>query len=379
MELLMFLLMITGAASVALFAYRAHQATSEHHRRLWHGWHLAAGRVGLELTFERATSSGPPVLRARRRGLEVRLEELPQTAQGGTRITASALGAGAEGLTVRPRRLDTRWTKHLMGEGVEIGDPFFDQSFVVEGNPLLAVALLDAVSRLRLAELLSGKLPGTAEKPVALKAALTSGVLTVEVPHPRDIAADRLGELMTTVLGPVLDLAGRLVEPKDLAGRLAANLGSGRRRNESEAGVRLRTLRLLLGNFRDHAETAPVLAKLIEDENPAVRLEVAVARGRVNEAKLLSALESSDEETVRIAARALGGLGSAVAVPALRALEARAEGETARAASQAVAEIQSRLEGAERGQLSLADAEVGALSLAEETEPGRLSLAKEEA
>lgn len=96
------------------------------------------------------------------------------------------------------------------------------------------------------------------------------------------------------------------------------------------------------------------------------------------ESPLLEVLGHHDPEAVVAAAHALGRLGSVAAVATLREAEARWPRELSRAARHAIAEIQSRLTGAEHGQLSLAGAEAGALSLVTETEPGRLSLVEPE-
>ena len=76
----------------------------------------------------------------------------------------------------------------------------------------------------------------------------------------------------------------------------------------------------------------------------------------------------------RAAAAALGQVGTRDAVLPLRSAER--DGELRSAARQAIAEIHSRLAGAEQGQLSLAEGEAGRLSLAE-AETGRLSLTDE--
>jgi hypothetical protein len=99
------------------------------------------------------------------------------------------------------------------------------------------------------------------------------------------------------------------------------------------------------------------------------------------EGPLVRALGSPAPEVRVAAARALGRAGTAASVSALReAAEANPDGGLRRAVRQAVAEIQSRIGGAEPGQLSLAtgEAESGRLSIAEERSSGRLSLSGEE-
>jgi hypothetical protein len=90
------------------------------------------------------------------------------------------------------------------------------------------------------------------------------------------------------------------------------------------------------------------------------------------EAPLLRALSEAPAEVKRAAAAALGRVGTRAAVQPLRAAESDAALRAA--ARQAIAEIHSRLSGAEQGQLSLAEGQAGQLSLAD-GEGGRLSLA----
>jgi HEAT repeat protein len=116
------------------------------------------------------------------------------------------------------------------------------------------------------------------------------------------------------------------------------------------------------------------------DELAAAAAEALGASGEpAAEAPLLQAL-ARDLVDVRVAAAAaLGQVGSAAAVLPLKDLGVRGNATTSerRAARQAIAEIQSRLYGATPGQLSLAEGDAGALSLAGEDPAGRVSLAEE--
>jgi HEAT repeat protein len=95
------------------------------------------------------------------------------------------------------------------------------------------------------------------------------------------------------------------------------------------------------------------------------------------EPPLLQALGRDQPGVCLAAARALGRVGTVAAVPSLKdAIARRDDGSFARAARQAIAEIQSRIQGATPGQLSLADAQshpAGQLTLADD-DTGRLSL-----
>jgi hypothetical protein len=116
--------------------------------------------------------------------------------------------------------------------------------------------------------------------------------------------------------------------------------------------------------------------------------ELAVAAAQVlgmtgsaaAEPPLIQALRHEKAEVQVAAAIGLGRLGSAAAVLPLEEAAERSprDHEIGRATRQAVAEIQSRLQGASRGQLSLAETKVGQLSLAQ-AEAGQLSLATDSA
>jgi HEAT repeat protein len=126
------------------------------------------------------------------------------------------------------------------------------------------------------------------------------------------------------------------------------------------------------------------LARVLAVEHGELAAAAALALGATAspaaEPPLLEALRRRERVDLQIAAaQALGRAGTAAAVLPLK--EAAEEGgtwELRRVARQAIAEIQSRLQGASPGQLSLAGADVGQLSLAH-AEAGQLSLAQAEA
>lgn len=120
------------------------------------------------------------------------------------------------------------------------------------------------------------------------------------------------------------------------------------------------------------AERAGLVAALVESLGRPNRLgEPGTAAA---EGLLTVLLPSAQLPLAATTAVALGNLGTVAAVPALREAESRGSRDLSRAARQAVAAIQARLEGAGAGQLTLAGLEAGALSLTEEREAGRVSL-----
>jgi HEAT repeat protein len=147
---------------------------------------------------------------------------------------------------------------------------------------------------------------------------------------------------------------------------------------------RLQTARACLDALGQSGDAAAVdaLAKVLAIEKGELAAAAAMALGATGspaaEPPLLAALQREKEDLRIAAANALGRAGSPTAVLPLKEAAEEASPELRRAARQAIAEIQSRLQGASPGQLSLAGPEAGQLSLAD-TEAGQLSLATDPA
>lgn len=336
-------------------------------------WRAAALRLRLRPVEDGVPSTGwlSP------HGLEVRLELENGISQQSTAILIRDPEAGSGPLTVEPQESMRGLAGNLVRRDHEVGDPAFDREFIIHGRPVIAQALLDQTTRHELAELLSGRAKTETGETLPVVASYRDGVLRVRAEHPAGASVGELVRQVFEVLAASLRVAGRLARPKDPVARLAAQLGAKDRPADTEAGVRRAALRMLLRDYREHRETARVLARVRHDPDPLVRLVGALARGGVDEESLLREAAHPDAEVAKVAAEALGRLGTAAAVPALRALEERGSLDLTRAARQAIAEIQSRLTGAEQGQLSLVGGAAGALTLASEDEPGRLSLVRE--
>lgn len=154
--------------------------------------------------------------------------------------------------------------------------------------------------------------------------------------------------------------------------------------SRSLEGGHSETARSCLEELGHHGTVAiDVLQRVMTEKKGELATAAAVALGTTGEpaaeAPLLQALQSEDSDLREAAASALGRVGTAAAV---QPLQEAAESSLfdlglRRAARQAVAEIQSRREGASPGQLSLTDVEAGQLSLAP-FEAGQLSLAPHE-
>ncbi len=146
----------------------------------------------------------------------------------------------------------------------------------------------------------------------------------------------------------------------------------------------LQTARACLEALGKSGDPAAVeaLARVMAAEGGTLAAAAALALGATGspaaEPPLLLALQREDTRVA--AADALARVGTVAAVPPLEEAAQRdpEDQDLRRATRQAIAEIQSRLQGASPGQLSLAEAEAGQLSLAE-AEEGRLSLAPDAA
>lgn len=149
---------------------------------------------------------------------------------------------------------------------------------------------------------------------------------------------------------------------------------------------RLQTARACLKALGRSGDDADVdaLAKVLAVEKGELAVAAALALGATGnpaaERPLLLALQREKMEIRVAAATALGRAGSAAAVLPLKEAAERSsrDQDFRRATRQAIAEIQSRLQGASPGQLSLAGVEAGQLSLAP-SEAGQLSLATDSA
>jgi hypothetical protein len=301
----------------------------------------------------------------------------------------------------------------LFLELVQIGDPSFEGRFLVAGPARLVAALLDEETRRLLSRLSFASLR------------LSAGALRVQV-------AD---EQIFDVLPVLVEVGRRFARPLDIPRSLALNANQ-----DSEPGVRLRNLLLLVREHPRDRFSAETLREACSDTSPEVRLHAAKEMGTEGHGILLEIAESleddalsaeavsalgrglpaertkalldrawsagrprsvraclealglcgdaavaepplinallCDQEDIRItAAKALGSVGSAASVLPLQEAAERSwlDLELRSATRQAIAEIQSRVEGGSPGQLSLAGAETGQLSLAEDP-AGQLSL-----
>jgi hypothetical protein len=193
-------------------------------------------------------------------------------------------------------------------------------------------------------------------------------------------------------LGPegrdvLLELAEKL-EEDDVSAQAVTALGSSlplERLQSVLAGAqkqrRLETARACLEALGGLGGAAvETLAQVAEQERFDLAAAAARALGATGdpaaEPSLLAALERDSPELQTAAAEALGRVGYAAAVLPLQEAAERT-GALRKAAREAIAAIQARLEGAAPGQLTLTTTDAGQLSLAPEA--GQLSLASDPA
>src|SRR4029079_6943599 len=123
-----------------------------------------------------------------------------------TRITVGGLGYT---LSLSPQR-----QKRARSREIEIGAPEFDSAHCLEGDPSVALAVLDAETRRRMTHLLAGFVQGN-----RIRADLRDGLLRVWLRDGSHLSADSLAQ----VLGETIDVAQRLVVPRQIAARMPPN------------------------------------------------------------------------------------------------------------------------------------------------------------
>jgi HEAT repeat protein len=377
-----------------------------------------------DLRWSESTIGGKSSLMALSGGLVVQLEPYGKGRRTGTRIAISG-DSSSTGITLRPA-----FDQRPDASDVVLGDDDFDRAVKVEGPPALVGAALDAPTRQAVRSLLHGAMdegwPGRLDVRVVIEA----GVLRANVLEEREGA---LENAMTWLVPRLVETARRLLLDADVPERLGHNARHDpletvraqtlaalirHHRDHPHTGgvlrdacadvspeVRLRAAQAL------GAEGEPTLLALAQDERidetlraravgglaePVPReavdtLLATAARGRKTglavacaqalgrtgsaaaEPPLLRALAHGLPDLQVAAAQALGPVGTAAAVlPLAEAAEAGSEA-LRRAARQAVDEIQSRLDGATPGQVSLTEHDQGHVSLTESLD-GRVSL-----
>jgi len=301
----------------------------------------AAGRMALKSLHEQVGGTlDEDSVRFERAGFSVRiaLEPDPRSDSGVTSLEISGdlvpIGVSPE----PPFAVDVR-----------TGDAEFDGFAVVRGDPVMALAVLDAKAR-RVTE-----------------RALMAGFVMRAAPTPH-LRFQAFGLGLDPVMAQLetgLEVARNLRRPDDLLTTLARRLCEERRPEGRLAiAARLPTASLDQPALRDTVLAHPDAGMRLYLAN---RLNHPSLWSTLPEATLIALLGDPHEATMHLAITSLGRLGSVLAVPALE--DKKADGrETQRLASEAILHIQSRASGS-RGDLALVSGETGALALSE-PEPG---------
>jgi len=339
----------------------------------------------------------------------------------GTHVVVSGLATGLEAR----RQAEAGLSLALGARDFEIGDRRFDEAVVVDAEKLLAFALLDAETRGILGDVVLAR--GAFERAGARLKSLRKGqMVAICLGEPIATRSKRLAEALRILLA----LGESLATPAAIEERIAANLAS-----EPEAAVRQRGLAALGAERPGHPATRNAARVALTDADEDVRFTAALTAGdeglavlraiacdgsirdatraraiaalgtaldgaeaqrilcealRTNQKTTIACLESpvlarmpqvepvlidalahSSAVVREASAMALGRVGSAAGVVALRKAESQGR-LLRRTARDAVASIQSRLVGAERGQLSVAS-DAGELSLADDA-AGRVTV-----
>ncbi len=299
------------------------------------------------------------------------------------RVNAESRLAISNG-TLRAEHMADRKVVHVLPLLVETGQRFAQPLDVMRCLAESAHHDPETGVRLQILLLLIRELPGNSWTLEALHTACSD-----PSPEIRLLAAKNLG---AEGRGVLLDLAESLVDDAVSAKAVSALdrelplertrailTGALRRRHIQTAHVCLEAL-----GRSDGAADIELLAKVMALEQGELAAAAALALGATGspaaEPSLIPALQREQADLRISAADALGRVGSAAAVlPLKEAAESFwLDLDLRRAAHQAIAEIQSRLQGASPGQLSLAGSDAGQLSLAQD-EAGQLSLATDPA
>ena len=243
-------------------------------------------------------------VRGRLGKLSARLGEHADGSNGFTEIEISGSRL-AHRLTLRPRISSS-------SKEVETGDDAFDDAVGVEGPAAVALAILDARTRLEVRSLIHGPLEVEGHAPLPVTGRVDRGLLRIWVPssggREQLVAAVRAG----------LALAAHLVAPADVALRLSTNLI-----HEPKAAVRRRILLTLLREFPSQEATLASVQTARDDTDAEVRLRAGIALGTEGRAVLLE-VAAGKKAGDKAGARAVAALGESLTLDEATALFRRA-------------------------------------------------------
>jgi HEAT repeat protein len=279
-------------------------------------WLHAARSCGIEGLSPAEVVGFPTEVTGTKDGLTVKIERYSHGKYTrGTRIIVSRLDAVAP-LRLHVEDFGTAIRKGLGKTEVQLGDPTFDNRFLIDGPAPLALSVLDAATRQLVWSVMGGRtaVQGSAGEAIESQAQLQGATLTVEFADT--FTGSKAEERLPGLLGTILELAANLAALRDVPRQMAENA-----LHDPLWAVRLANLRTLARECRTHPETARMLHGACSDPSEEIRLTAALALGGEGTDTLLQL--AFDETPDEIAARAIAALGNRL--PPERAVRALSE------------------------------------------------------
>jgi HEAT repeat protein len=248
-------------------------------RKILNGWREAVESCGLRidqisgsvsLYFRLDASDGP---------IQVRIRATRQKNFGGLRVVIRF--DGPPGFSEIRIRKEVGGVQRKLRE-IELGDPAFDQAFLIQGPIRLVSALLDAETRRLLLD-------------------IHEACRGVEIGEG-EIRAEMLPVQLGILMPLMMDAARRLARPMEVRSRLAENA-----RQDPESGVRLQNVLLLAREQPEAADSLAALHLACSDPSPWVRLGAAVELGPAGRETLLQLADTRGDDA--LSAKAVTHLG----------------------------------------------------------------------
>jgi HEAT repeat protein len=276
-------------------------------------WRSAAAACGLSVVGTSSVWTWRLKLEAKADPIAVRIEGAQQPGNVGTRIVVTFPGPpGFSEVRIRPDQLFVLREPQVLE--ILIGDPAFDQTFIVEGPLRLIGGLLDAEARRLLLDL--------------------NNQSRVVIAHS-ELRAEIFDHQLSSVLPLLLELGRRFAQKTDIVHCLAENL-----RRDPEAGVRLNNLLALVRECAWGPKTEETLRAACSDPSPQVRLHAAKELGGEGRSVLLALAESTEDDDC--SAEALRLVGTELPLERTQAILDRALAELNLETARACLEVLGR-------------------------------------
>lgn len=236
------------------------------------------------------------------------------TPYGGVGLTAASVTIDGlpQPLRVAHRSIRTEAARLVAGDGLVLGDPRFDDTFVLDGDPLVVRAAFDEETRAAALRLFGPRQSVAGELALGTGGltGLSGGTLRVvcsDASIPRTPEPEELLRLALALVDRLSDV--------EVEERLAAIA-----RRDPVNAVRLGALELLRDERSGHPATREALVAGCADAEPFIRLTAAAALGPRDGRAALQPLASSAAVSDEVSAGAVCALRSALAPDAARAI-----------------------------------------------------------